>query len=41
LFATCKANEVNPYQWLKSTLESIATTSIKDLDNLLPQNYKT
>ena len=40
LFATCKANDVNPYEWLKSTLENIPTCSIKQLHKLLPQNYK-
>jgi len=39
-FATCKANEVNPYDWMKSTLEKIPTTSILDLDNLLPNNFQ-
>jgi len=39
-FATCKANEVNPYDWMKSTLENMPTTSILDLENLLPNNYQ-
>ena len=39
-FATCKANEINPYDWMKSTLEKIPTTSILDLENLLPNNYQ-
>jgi transposase len=38
-FASCKANEVNPYQWLKNTLEVIPKTSIQDLDKLLPDNW--
>jgi len=35
-FATCKANDINPNEWLKETLEKIPSTSIKDLENLLP-----
>lgn len=35
-FATCKANEVNPYEWLKNTLEIIPTTKITELNKLLP-----
>ena len=40
-FATCKANDTNPYEWLKSTLEQIPNTSIQDLEALLPNNYNT
>jgi len=36
LFATCKANDVNPYEWLTKTLEQIPTCSIQNLDRLLP-----
>jgi len=35
-FATCKANDVNPYKWLKETLEKIPTCNIQDLESLLP-----
>ena len=35
-FASCKANDVNPYQWLKSTLEKLPNHSIQNLDQLLP-----
>jgi len=35
-FATCKANDINPYEWLKETLEKIPSTSIQDLESLLP-----
>ena len=38
-FATCKANDVNPFEWLKKTLEQIPTCSIQDLDMLLPNSY--
>lgn len=39
-FASCKANQVNPTDWLKATLEQLPTTSIQDLDKLLPHNFK-
>lgn len=39
-FAICKKHEVNPYEWLKYTLENIMTTKYKDIKNLYPQNYK-
>lgn len=35
-FSTCKANEVNPYLWLKQTLDVIPTTKITELEQLLP-----
>lgn len=35
-FATCKANDVNPYQWLKSTLDKLPNTSIQNIESLLP-----
>ena len=37
-FATCKLNEVNPYQWLKNVLEVIPETKVNDLQKLLPNN---
>lgn len=40
-FATCKANEVNPFDWLKSTLQQIPTTKMTELQKLLPQNFQT
>ncbi|SFG14838.1 Transposase IS66 family protein, partial [Salegentibacter agarivorans] len=39
-FAICKKHEVNPYEWLKYTLENIMTIKYKDIKNLYPQNYK-
>lgn len=39
-FATCKKHEVNPYEWLKYTLENIMTINHKDIRDLYPQNYK-
>jgi hypothetical protein len=33
---TCKINNVEPYQWLKNTLQRIPDQSIQKLDELLP-----
>ena len=35
-FATCKANDVNPYNWLKHTLDVIADHKVNDLEKLIP-----
>nr|WP_262511863.1 transposase domain-containing protein [Marinoscillum furvescens] len=34
--ATCKANEVEPHQWLRNTLQIIPDTKVNDLSKLLP-----
>lgn len=39
-FAICKKHEVNPYEWLKYTLENIMSINHKNIRNLYPQNYK-
>ena len=39
-FAICKKHEVNPFQWLKHTLENIMSINHKNLKDLYPQNYK-
>jgi transposase len=39
-FAICKKHQVNPFEWLKFTLENIMDTSIKNLRDLYPQNFK-
>lgn len=39
-FAICKKHEVNPYEWLKYTLENILTINHKNLRDLYPQNFK-
>ena len=39
-FAICKKHEVNPFQWLKYTLENIMSINHKDIKDLYPQNYK-
>ena len=39
-FGTCKANKVNPYQWMKRVLEIIPEHKVNRLHELLPQNLK-
>ena len=39
-FAICIKHEVNPYQWLKYTLENIMSINHKNLKDLYPQNFK-
>lgn len=39
-FATCKKNNVNPFEWLKKVLEIIPTYKVNKLVNLLPQNLE-
>lgn len=39
-FAICKKHEVNPYQWLKYTLENIMIINHKNIRDLYPQNFK-
>lgn len=34
---TCKLNEVNPFEWLRSTLDNIATYPINRISDLLPR----
>ena len=35
-FGSCKAHDINPYEWLKTTLEQIPDTKMSDLEKLLP-----
>jgi transposase len=35
----CKQHEVNPFEWLKYTLTNLNSTSIQELEKLLPQNF--
>ncbi|MDQ3016331.1 MAG: IS66 family transposase [Bacteroidota bacterium] len=35
-FGSCKAHDINPYEWLKNTLEKISDTKLSDLGSLLP-----
>src|SRR5690606_41715710 len=39
-FAICKKHGVDPYQWLKYTLENIMSINHKNIKDLYPQNYK-
>ncbi len=39
-FATCKANNVNPYHWLINVLQRIPEHKANKLQELLPQNWK-
>src|SRR5665811_2130763 len=39
-FAICKKHSVNPYEWLKYTLQNIMTINHKNIRDLYPQNYK-
>ncbi len=39
-FAICKKHEVNPFEWLKHTLENIMSINHKNLKELYPQNFK-
>ena len=39
-FAICKKQEVNPFQWLKYTLQNIMSINHKNLKDLYPQNFK-
>lgn len=38
-FACCKLHEVNPYQWLRHTLQHIMSTKYNDIRKLYPQHY--
>jgi hypothetical protein len=35
-FGTCKLNGIEPYQWLKNTLTTIADARVNDLEKYLP-----
>ena len=37
-FGSCKAHDINPYEWLKGILEKIPETKLSDLESLLPGN---
>jgi transposase len=41
LLLTCKRHDINPYEWLKSTLEEIQDYPINKLADLLPENFKS
>jgi transposase len=39
-FATCKANDINPYKWLSDVLNRIPEHKANKRNELLPQNWK-
>lgn len=39
-FANCKKNDVNPQEWLEYTLDNIQSYNHKNIEDLLPNNYK-
>jgi transposase len=39
-FAICKKHEVNPFLWLKYTLQNIMAINHKNIRDLYPQNFK-
>ncbi len=41
LMATCKLHNINPYYWLKDVLEHMHVFTTSNIDQLLPQNWKT
>ena len=38
-FAICKKHDINPYAWLKHTLQHINTIQYKNLTDLYPHNF--
>ncbi len=40
LFATCRYHQINPYDWLKDTLERMHLYTTSNMAELLPQNWK-
>lgn len=40
LFATCRLNNINPYEWLKDALERMHLYTTSNIAELLPQNWK-
>ena len=40
LIATAKANGLNPHAWLTDVLTRLPTTLDRDIDSLLPMNWK-
>ena len=40
LFATCRMNNINPYEWLKDVLQRMHLYTTQNIHELLPQNWK-
>jgi transposase len=41
LLGTCKAHNVNPQEWLTKVFEEIPNRKVNNLEDLLPQNFKS
>jgi transposase len=41
LLGTCKAHKVNPQEWLTKVFEEIPNRTVNNLEDLLPQNFKS
>lgn len=41
LLGTCKAHDVNPLEWLTKVFEQIPNRTVNNLEDLLPQNFKS
>lgn len=41
LLATCKLHNINPYYWLKDVLEHMHLFTTSNIEQLLPQNWRT
>jgi hypothetical protein len=41
LMGTCKLHNINPFNWLKNTLEKIAQYPINRISDLLPHKYSS
>jgi transposase len=41
LLGTCKLHDINPFTWLKETLDKIAQQPINRIGDLLPHNYSS
>ncbi len=39
-FASCKANDINPQEWLNDVLNRILEYKVNKLHELLPNNWK-
>jgi transposase len=37
-FASCKTMDINPWEWMKDTLEKISSHPVNDIEALLPNN---
>jgi hypothetical protein len=40
LLGTCKANGINPFEWLKVTLKKLHTHPVSRIKELLPHNFQ-